>query len=417
MARSVGRFMLASCCLVAAVGCRQRAFNDADVKDSWRPGSDNDPAFFEKYGKLEYNFDKLKTLEKGVLDNQPWSDTYWPNAEGGITVRWRYEDPKDRFGHKSPYTPEQIDKMSAKEINMLSPSEKYDIVSGGYRNGWPLWKREALMTTGCPAGVGVSESRLPIRTLPGGMQSGDWEGKCHAWTPAALQFPEPGVADVEATKANGEKFLVHFGSSDIKALLIVGYDMYLNQYPEYSRAGSRCSRNYAKLGQGSASPCLDTNAGTFFVLVTNMVQKGKPGFVIDVDPGTQVWNQPVYAYMHTIQEGTCPIKITKPAKAKEKVAYVETKLAWVGELDATEEPHGDKNRMELSLFKYCVEMDENNNVIGGAWVDKMRPDFIWMTGKPEFSKNVIDSRTNTPFDLELITSIYEQSRRPMPTSK
>jgi hypothetical protein len=417
MARSSQRFLLASCFLVAAAACRPRAFNDSSVKDSWKAGSDNDPAFFEKYGKLDYNFANLKALEKGYLDNQPWSDTYWPNAEGGIAVRWRYADPKDRFGNKSPFTPEEIDKMSAKEINMLSPAEKYDIVSGGYRKGWPMWKRESLMTSGCPVGVGVSESRLPIRILPGGIESGDWEGKCHAWTPAALHFSEPGVADIEATRANGEKFLVHFGSSDIKALLIVGYDMYLNQYPDYSRAGTRCSRNYTNLGQGSSSPCLDTNAGTFFVLVTNLVQKGKPGFVIDVDPGTQVWNQPVWGYSHKIVEGTCPIAIKNPAKASEKVAYVETELAWIGEIEATEAPHGDRNRVEISKFKYCVEMDENNNVIGGAWVEKLRPDFIWMTSKPKFSKNVIDTRTNTEFDLELVNSIYEQSRRVIPTVK
>jgi hypothetical protein len=398
--------------LFAVAGCKSRDFNNADVKDSWVKTESNNPDLFGIYGKLEYNFEVLKKMQKGAIGHQPWSDTYWPNAEGGITSRWRFEKESEaalRFGYKSPYSAADIEKMTPAQINMLSPAEKFDIVSGGYRAGWPLWRREASLTTSCPAGVGVATSQLPIRTLPGGMRSGDWEGKCHAWTPAALHFAEPGVVDVPATKATGEKFLVHFGSSDIKALLIVAYDMFLNQYPNYARVGNRCSRNYANLGAGSASPCFDTNAGAFFVLTTNMLQAFKPGFVIDVDPGTQVWNQPVWKYEHKIVEGSCPVEIKSPAPHRAKLAYVETALYWVGELVPTELPHGVNNRVEVTNYKYCLEIDQSNNIIGGAWAGNMRPDFIWMTGKPDFSKPFVDSRSGVRFDMSLLMDLYAKS--------
>jgi hypothetical protein len=407
---------------LTVIGCKARSYNTAGVKDSWDAGQDNNPIFFENQGNIEYNFDTLKRMSSGSLDAQPWSDTYWPNSEGGITVRWRYEEGAQRYGHKTPYTPKQIDAMSYNQLNMLSPAEKFDIVTGGYRKGWPMWQREASLTTSCPITLGVNSSQLPVRSAPGGIGHGDWEGKCHAWTPAALHFPEPGTVDVSAVKGNGEKFQVHFGSSDIKALLIVGYDMWLNQYPNYARVGRRCGNDGSNIGAGSTSPCLDTNAGTFFVLATNFIQPGKKGFVIDVVPSSQVWNQPVWKYTHSIREGSCPITIPNPAKPGEKVAHVQTKLYWISEKDAAENPHGTGNNVHTTDYEYCVEIDPaTNKVIGGAWIGEERPDFIWMSAKPNFSAEHKDTRSGLTFDLSMIDKIHGWSRsgqsKPQPSTQ
>ncbi len=417
--KMISALVLGTGLMALAVACKPRGYNAADVKDSWNNGGENNPALFEQhYGKLEVNFDKLKTLAKGNLTNIPWSDTFWPNSEGGITVRWQENKATERYKYKSPFSSQQIDEMAKTDpaaLSRLSPAEKYDIVTGGYRNGWPMWQREASLTTSCPAGLGVTHGSLE-RVVPQGPRSTDWEGKCHAWVPASLHFPEPGIATVDATTTDGQPFKVQFGSSDIKALLIVGYDMFLHQYPDYARVGSRCERNYKNLGAGSASPCLDTNAGAFFVLATNLIQPGKPGFVIDRDPGTQVWNQPVYAYQHVIEEGKCPIEIKNPARKNQRVAHVQTALAWVGELQPAVQPFGEQSRIEVDKYEYCLEIDEKNNVVGGAWVSKMRPDFIWMTNKPNFEAQVTDTQTGKKFDFTKVMRIYEQSRQGMPAS-
>jgi hypothetical protein len=256
------RFFVVSCIVLAASGCKQRTYNTAGTKDSWDNGRENNPLHFANQGPIEFDFDKLKEMKSGSIDTQPWSDSYWPNAEGGITARWRYKDGARRFGYRSPYSPEEIESMSYDQLNMLSPAEKYDIVSGGYRRGWPMWRRESSLTTSVPSGGG--SNALPMRTIPEGRREKDWQGKCHAWTPAALHYPEPGTVDIEATKRDGSRFKVHFGSSDIKALLIIGYDMFLNNYPQYSRVGNRCEQNLSRLEQGSNSSCLDSNAGSFF---------------------------------------------------------------------------------------------------------------------------------------------------------
>jgi len=380
------------------------------LQDSFQSGENNDPNFFEIYGKLQYNFDVLKETPSGSVTRQPWSDTYWPNSEGGITVRWRIIDPKllkERFAYSSPFSEKLINNMTADQINRLSPAEKYDIVTGGYSRGWPMWQREAKLTTGITENNDTSD--LPVRTLPKGIRSKDWEGKCHAWTPASLHFAEPRSASVETTRTDGSKVTVHFGSSDIKALLIIAYDMFLGQYPDYARVGNRCEKNFKSLGAGSASPCFDTNAGSFFVLSTNMLRPDRLGFVIDVDPGTQVWNQPVWRYRHKIKDNYCPIQIKKKAKGTVSLAYVETELDWVGELVASEQPYGLKSRIETSNYQYCLELDANRNVIGGSWVSHLRPDFLWMTSRPDFSKPITDTRTHQVFDFKPVLDIFESS--------
>jgi hypothetical protein len=388
---------------VFVAGCRTRTFQGSQVQDSWNASPDNSPNVFSQYGELEYSFDVLKARTEGELEPQPWSDTYWPHGKGGITYRWRTDD----FRYESPHAPEAIEAMSGHEINKLSPAEKYDIVTGGYRKGWPMWRREASLTTSCPLGIAQNTSQMPKREIPAGAS---WEGKCHAWTPAALHFPEPGAVDVPVAMASGKTLLVHFGSSDIKALLTVSFDMFLNQYPEYARTGNRCNETVMNLGQQSSSPCLDTNAGAFFVLVTNLVQKGKKGFALDKDPGFQVWNHPVWKYSHTIREGECPIAIEKPASPSGKVAFVTTTLFWIGEKTPSEEPHGKNNSFNLGKYEYCVEMDAKNKVVGGAWAGHNRPDFLWMVGKPDFNRTVRDSQTGMMFDFRLLMSIYEKSR-------
>jgi hypothetical protein len=156
---------------------------------------------------------------------------------------------------------------------------------------------------------------------------------------------------------------------------------------------------------------LDTNAGSFFVLTTNLLRKGKTGFVFDNDPRGQVWNQPAWKYEHTIAEGTCPIVIKNPAKTGGALAHVVTDLHWIAEKDASETPHGNANDVKITRYEYCVELDENRRVIGGEWISYQRPDFMWMAGKPDFSKPVKDTQTGKEFDLAPVFRVYEKSRK------
>ena len=41
-------------------------------------------------------------------------------------------------------------------------------------------------------------------------------------------------------------------------------------------------------------------------------------------------------------------------------------------------------RYESAHYKYWVELNANNQIIGGEWVSTDRPDYVWMKNRMEF---------------------------------
>jgi len=109
---------------------------------------------------------------------------------GGISHRYLSHDPQD-FRYQL-YTLEELKQMSAEQLKLLSPAEKYDIYVGRY--DYPTvhseWKR----------------------THP---TDASWFGLCHGWAPASLVFKNPNTT----TLTNLDGITIPFGSSDIKAYL------------------------------------------------------------------------------------------------------------------------------------------------------------------------------------------------------
>src|SRR5690606_23843040 len=119
-------------------------------------------------------------------------------------------------------------------------------------------------------------------------------------------YPEPEKTVV--TNKDGIK--VPFGSSDVKALLAM-HDSY-NSKGWNARVGERCSANGKVPGeaypdkdkypnppskeQAEAPECQDINAGSFHIILANMIGINSHGFVAEVDRFADVWNQPVTAY-------------------------------------------------------------------------------------------------------------------------
>ena len=127
---------------------------------------------------------------EGKIKVLSWSDTYWPSMRGGVAARWR-NWTEDNFKYQPP-SREQFLSMSIAEKANLSPAEKYDAFLG--RFDYPLVQAERSRTS-------------PDR--PG------WEGLCHGWSVASLNFAEP--KPVLLKSPNGLE--IPFGSSDIKGLL------------------------------------------------------------------------------------------------------------------------------------------------------------------------------------------------------
>ncbi len=256
---------------------------------NWR----NSPRHFRT--EFDYVYENLPS--EGSADRVAWAASYWPYYEGGINHRWQGS-------------------------NVLSPAEKYDQAFNGWEapegfmqlepwNSYTCEYDEAYYEQLGPAASWTDRNRGTWMAHNGVDDDGDgvedadectdgwgeydgletWWGICHAWGPAAILEPEP----VEPVTRNGVTFAV----SDLKALLIQQYDR-----TDSYMIGGRCNEEELErdeTGRITRTECRDLNAGSWHVVVTNLLGDSSRPFIIERTTNYQVWNQPLVGYEITEQ--------------------------------------------------------------------------------------------------------------------
>lgn len=322
--------------LVIFMGLAATAFAGG-VDSAWNGA--NDPAIFDSH--YFYNLNQLPT--QGFLEpsKMPWSDTYWPSREGSINQRWNQENPVG-FKYDSP-TRNQVLQMSKEQLAKLSPSEKYDIAMGRY--DYPL--RSAVSSIATP-------------------RARSWAGLCHGWAPASLVIPEPAPMEF----VNPEGVVVPFGASDIKGL--ISYFTAYNAKFQTQQVGLRCE-NIGRVFNTKA--CNDINAASLHIILANELGIKKQGFVAEIDPGGQVWNQPVYGFDAKI------IGSASPADGAYRAVQVQAYMYYGDELETPlwDAVLGTKQyKFDKKELNYYLDLDQADRIVGGRWVNKYdHPDFIW----------------------------------------
>lgn len=336
----------------------------------------------------------------GRLDDERlgWSETYWPANKGGIAYRWNHPNPMP-FAYDF-HTKEELQKMSREELNKLSPAELYDISQGDYT--YSLTKKTLKEFT-------------PMDLW--------WEGICHGWAQAAANYPEPAQVLVR----NPDGIIVPFGSSDVKGLLAM-HDAY-NSQGTYTHIGGRCSAPGKVPGEGSSRDinvsmpseaqaesieCRDVNAGAFHVVMANMIGIQSLSLVADVDRFNDVWNQPVTSYDAVfkeelvVEQSHYAYGVARRLRMVMKMTYGEelqfaSQAAinrgednFVSKLPVTRTPHQEFRSKD---YEYILELDANDNVIGGEWISVTRPDFLW-------TKRRDKKFLNGPMPLGGLSKIY-----------
>ncbi|MBF0359794.1 MAG: hypothetical protein HQK49_02230 [Oligoflexia bacterium] len=301
--------------------------------------------------KFEYNFDRLPL--SGATTYKPWSDSYWPNNEGGLANRWQgrvgwLQIPPSRWRAK---------RMSAEKISNLSPAEKYDMYVGNFR--YPITKSEKARTS----------RRDPA-----------WEGICHGWAPASYLFQEP--KPITVTSYDG--ISITFASSDIKGLLSLLQGNY-NDGRTYM-AGNRCNSSLNIYTTNSRSDeCLDVHAGAFHVIMANRLGILHKAFVIDRDTGYEVWNQPVHAFRSSIIRTQAPTAGAAVNTVEEMV--ISSVITYTDEIEPHFYPQNSAGRESFRVdreYRYILELDANRNIIGGKWISTNHPDFLWTQKQAPF---------------------------------
>lgn len=316
----------------------------ARLSEEWN--RENDPITMGEGYVLAYE----KLPLSAQLNKKPWSDSYWPSVEGGISARWQGGGPlfRPRLG--------MLRMMPKSRLARMSPAEKYDVFIGNYN--YEVQKQERDRT---------SHSRQR------------WEGLCHGWAPASMLFDEPNPVTLEG--ANGIE--VPFGSSDVKALL----SFYVGQVAEAPTRflGERCNEDLTRRPAAGERPeCRDTNAGAFHVVLANMIGLRKQGFVIDKTRDLQVWNQPVWSYAAQV-DGESPGASPGAAPGTVKEITLSVNVTYGMEVQPHWDALGDESASRTAEYRYRLELDAKGNIHGGEWLTSDRPDFMWMQDAPEFN--------------------------------
>ncbi len=312
----------------------------------------------------------------------PYSDTYWPLNRGSIAYRWNSSDP--RFHWTSPrrradsyiFDVEPPRRGIARslqpwQIAELSPAEKYDLYLGRY--DYPL-TRQVRSKSG--------------RSYP------YWRGICHGWSAAALNHTEPG--SVVVTNVDG--ISIPFNSGDLKGLLNYYYAENSNPDQPVRRVGTRCRGGIFGGGDG----CADMNAGAFHLVISNLLGIQHRGVIGELDPGDEIWNYPVFAYQSRVFEG-----VQLPAEpctrsfwgSRTENCYVEGAARRVQVQTTVEFADDDENfgpsaepvvgtanyRQRAMSYEYFLDLDFSDQIIGGEWISRSHPDFVWIKERLPFA--------------------------------
>ena len=126
----------------------------------------------------------------------------------------------------------------------------------------------------------------------------------------------------------------------------------------------------------------------------------KKSFVIDATFDLQVWNQPVYSYdmsYFNILNDTkgsmeaSKVKVGDISNSREAVMKfihkmvnpkathlvgVSMNVAYIAETNPSHDAPGADRKVKVN-YVFTLELDDNNTIIGGEWLNNQHPDFVW----------------------------------------
>jgi hypothetical protein len=327
----------------------------------------------------------------GAPKNQPWSGSYWPLHEGSIAnpydqnsrawlnfvtrlVFVSVDTAEKNFQSRMSKIRTDIDHLSAKTIDRMAPSEKYDLYLGD---------RDFSLTTSIWQSLG--EEFKAAGTVA------DWEGSCQGWTAAASFSPRPSKA-IQILSLDG-KYLIPFYPDDLKALDTLLWANSLIQ-DHTTLQGMRCSNAKPTFDKSTGRitdiNCVGVDPGNFHISVLEMIGVRKTPFIVDRSNNTEVWNQPVAGYelkyFNPTTGDDAPLAKAVVTRASYQDPYanfrnanavsivgVKLSLKYSSETIPSHQKRDDKSHDKIKSLEltYDLELDADSNVVGGEWRDSV----------------------------------------------
>ncbi len=354
-------------------------------------------------------------LIKGAVDTRPWSDDYWPIYKGILGNRYgdsefNYYEAWDEFHNYVIERPikKLLGSNNPRDLDKLSPSEKYDLLLGA--------DAKILTDRMWAEGKYYFDANGEVES---------WMGICHGWAPASYMMERP-LNKIFLPSFDG-KYKIPFYPADIKALASL---LWAKVQTPVRFLGGRCNEKEPETDENGRiilKDCLDSNPATWHLAVINRLGKEKLSFVIDATYDYEVWNQPVisyeYAYFNpkTMKEtddlseakialSDYPLDKFKKHRGKKTkyIVGVGMRLTYGAETSPRLIPRDDDSfDLDKSVYYvYDLELDANENIIGGEWYQNYHPDFMWTP--PAGTKAL------TFMDYELLGSPLWDGKKPLP---
>jgi hypothetical protein len=324
---------------------------------------------------FEKNWSKLPP--KAELKRKIWAGPYWPTYADGINKRWA--------GPGSLSAVEKYAEAFGLDAKVLSDAVSRKSGVDSQPSAQLCTKRADCEKSECAIRVGQTEGRCIPR----------WFGICHAWAPVAMVEDEP----MKAVTVNN----VTFEPLDVKALITQLYD---TARIGTIFTGQRCNiQNPPKDSNDRMvnEECRDISPDYFHLVLTNYIGRFQQSFVADLYSDYEVWNHPVISYevrtyktsfedamKNYFPNANTTVYPFNP-NAKE-LLNVFAKMNYITESD--ENTSGLKGKYtRQKYFEYLLELDEEENIIGGEWIGNSKtdhPDFIYVpTGPPNPESSIL----------------------------
>jgi hypothetical protein len=331
-------------------------------------------------------------LNAGETKLDLWSGSYWPMYQGSLAIRYRNAAIRKLSENTTKFEKYVEAHTASVATDELSPAEKYDLLVGDSLKTFTATQWKNGKDNGGIGGVPT------------------WRGICDGWAAAVMTWPRPTKA-VTLTAANGSA--VTFYPEDIKAL---GSQLHAKGIKKVTFLGRRCNGSTGHI----TGACDETNPGALHLALANRVGAEGKSFVVDASPGKEVWNYPVskyeFSYMNPLtgmasddwKSARVPLvgneeNLVKGKKRSKATVWVVSVLAKVQTTDmrttnllAYDDASQDKV-LDLN-WNYDLEIDAQGKVIGGEWLKKNGPDFIWAPREDSRPLSVAETRARLSFD-------------------
>ncbi len=316
----------------------------------------NDPALTSVTSEFGPTIIDLKNLpsksELAIADVKPWSSWWYPKKDGFVFT--------NRDGSNS------------------STFGKYDLVRK---------KKD-----------GQAASALDFERKNHNGNGPNWEGLCDAWALAAISSPEPKRAVTMQVGRSASK-TVTFQISDLKALLLKSFEAVDDSSFKYY------GQKFTGDRQGWIYPDIFPEQLHRFIEI--QLFQNRQAFVMDHDPGIEVWNVPVFKANYTMA-----VVPDNPNAVFVRIWLYSAQSTQNNELDFV----GTKEA--IREYNYVLEgvRDSNNilTVTSGYWVKgpsgidsrKDHPDYLLRI--PDAIK-IVRKSWNPELDISIVDEILNQS--------